>query len=207
MVTSVMRMAPLRFGPDDNGLEVSPKEFDRGDFEEGWRYELINGVLIVSPPAAEDERDPNGELDYWLRLYRDTHPNGSCLDATIAEQTLKTNGNRRRADRVIWIGLGRLPEPFETPTIVIEFVSKRKRDWERDYETKRDEYRAMGVKEYWVIDRFRRTLTVFYGTGRADKRLYRERQTYTTPLLPGFELPLARLLALADRWKKAKRKR
>ena len=207
MVTSVMRMAPLRFGPDDNGLEVSPKEFDRGDFEEGWRYELINGVLIVSPPAAEAERDPNGELDYWLRLYRDTHPNGSCLDATIAEQTLKTNGNRRRADRVIWIGLGRLPEPFEMPTIVVEFVSKRKRDWERDYETKRDEYRAMGVKEDWVIDRFRRTLTVFYVSGRVDKRVYRERQTYTTPLLPGFELPLARLLALADRWKKAKRKR
>jgi Uma2 family endonuclease len=207
MVTSVMRMAPLRFGPESNGLEISPREFDRADFEEGWRYELINGVLIVSPPAAEEERDPNGELDYGLRLYRDTHPNGSCLDATIAEQTLKTNGNRRRADRVLWIGLGRLPEPFETPTIVIEFVSQRKRDWERDYETKRDEYRAIGVKEYWVIDRFRRTLTVFFGTGRVDKRVYRERQTYTTPHLPGFELPLARLLALADRWKKAMRKR
>jgi hypothetical protein len=27
-----------------------------------------------------------------------------------------------------------------------------------------------------------------------------EKQVYGTPLLPGFELPLARLLAVADRW-------
>jgi Uma2 family endonuclease len=207
MVTSVMRMAPLRFGPESNGLEITPKEFDRADFEEGWRYELIHGVLVVSPIAPEEIRDADGELNYLLRTYRDVHPNGSCLDVTLFGQIVKTNGNRRRADRVIWIGLGRLPEPLERPTVVIEFVSERKRDWERDYEIKRDEYRAMGVKEYWVIDRFRRTLTAFYGTGRVDKRVYRERQTYSTPLLPGFELPLARLLALADRWKKAKRKR
>lgn len=29
-----------------------------------------------------------------------------------------------------------------------------------------------------------------------------EKQTYETPLLPGFELPPARLLTLADRWAK-----
>jgi hypothetical protein len=28
-----------------------------------------------------------------------------------------------------------------------------------------------------------------------------EHETYTTPLLPGFELPLARLFAAADDWK------
>lgn len=207
MVSSVMRKSPLRFGPESNGLEITPRGFDRVDYEEAWRYELVNGVLVVSPPPAEDERDPNEELGYWLRMYRDHDSRGSCLDATIAEQTLKTNGNRRRADRVIGVGLGRLPEPDEPPAIIIEFVSSRKRDWERDHETKRDEYPAIGVKEYWAIDRFRRAMTVFFGTGKVDKRVYRERQTYTTPLLPGFELPLARLLAIADRWKKAKRKR
>jgi hypothetical protein len=30
--------------------------------------------------------------------------------------------------------------------------------------------------------------------------LVEEQQTYTTPLLPGFELPLASLLTLMDRW-------
>ena len=38
-----------------------------------------------------------------------------------------------------------------------------------------------------------------YGSG-ARKRVVRANQVYTTPLLPGFELPLSRLLAIADRW-------
>ena len=33
-----------------------------------------------------------------------------------------------------------------------------------------------------------------------------EDQTYETPLLPGFVLPLKRLLASADRWAKRRRK-
>jgi Uma2 family endonuclease len=180
---------------------MAPREFDRADFAEGWRYELIHGVLIVTPPPLEEERDPNGELCYWLRAYRDTHPQGAALDGTLYEQTVKTRKNRRRADRVIWAGLGRPPRRGEAPTIVIEFVSEGKRDRERDYEEKRDEYLEIGVGEYWIIDRFKRLMTV-YGPGgkRPRRRLVREHQTYTTNLLPGFELPLGRLLAVADRW-------
>jgi Uma2 family endonuclease len=57
------------------------------------------------------------------------------------------------------------------------------------------------VREYWVIDRFQRTLTVFRKqAGKVKKQVISEKQTYATDLLPGFELPLAKLLALADRW-------
>jgi Uma2 family endonuclease len=74
---------------------------------------------------------------------------------------------------------------------------------DRDYVAKRAEYREIGVREYWVINRFRRTLTVFSFSGESDQeRVITEHQTYETTLLPGFELPLARLLTLADRWAK-----
>jgi Uma2 family endonuclease len=191
----------LHFGPESNGIQLTPAEFDEADFEDGWRYELINGVLIVTPIPLENEADPNEEMGYWLRYYRDTNPLGSTLDATLAERIVRTGQNRRRADRLIWAGLGRLPRPYETPTIIAEFVSAGRRNWIRDYETKRDEYLAIGVREYWVIDRFRHTLTVFrlWG-GRVRKRVYSEDETYKTALLPGFELPLARLFTLADRW-------
>ena len=57
------------------------------------------------------------------------------------------------------------------------------------------------VQEYWIIDRFQRTMTVYFQSGdKVKKKVVRENQTYTTDLLPGFELPLGRLLALADRW-------
>jgi Uma2 family endonuclease len=201
MATATLKRARWLFGPESTGIVMTPREFDRAEFVEGWRYELINGVLVVSSTPLRNERDPNGELEYLLRVYRDTHPQGAALDATLSEETVATGDNRRRADRVIWAGLGRLPTADDPPTIIAEFVSAGRRNWLRDYENKRDEYLAIGVKEYWVINRFDHTLTVFSRRGRkARKRVIRADQTYKTNLLPGFELPLARLFALADRW-------
>lgn len=191
----------LHLRPDSAGIRLTPREFDGADFEEGWRYELINGVLVVSPTPLELERDPNEELGHWLRLYQQTHPKGKCLDKTLPEHTVRTGKNRRRADRVIWIGLGRPPTKKDAPSVVGEFVSAGRRDRYRDYVEKRDEYLAIGVDEYWVFDRFQRTMTVFARRGaRISKRVFAETETYTTPLLPGFELPLRKLFALVDDW-------
>jgi Uma2 family endonuclease len=201
MATVAVRKKQRLFGPASAGTLMTPREFDRADFVEGYRYELVHGVLIVSPSPLENERDPNEELGYLLRVYRDSHAEGKALDATLSEHTIRTKANRRRADRVIWAGLGRLPRRKDTPTIVVEFISAGKKNRTRDYEEKRDEYLEMGVKEYWIFDRFRRTLTVYAAReGKVKKQVIREKQTYTTELLPGFELPLARLFALADRW-------
>jgi Uma2 family endonuclease len=197
----------LRLGPRSAGLLLTAAEFDRARFREGWRYELINEVLVVSPIPSRMVRDPNAQLGYWLRNYQEEHPQGSSLDATIYAETIETKQNRRHADRAIWAGLGRDPEEGETPTVVVEFVSAGKVNQERDYLAKRAEYREIGVREYWVIDRFRRTLTVFRFGGDSDQELViSEKENYETRLLPGFVLPLARLLTFADRWAK-KRKR
>ena len=196
----------LRLGPHSAGLLLTPAEFDRARFQECSRYELINGVLVVSPTPSRKERHPNEELGRWLWDYREEHDQGSSLDATMAEEMIETKQNRRRADRAIWAGLGRDPKEGETPTIVVEFVSSGKVNQDRDYVAKRAEYREIGVKEYWVIDRFRRTLTVYrFGAENDEVQVISEKQNYETPLLPGFVLPLVRLLSLADRWAKKKR--
>ena len=193
--------AVIRLGPEANGLRVSPRQYDRADFEPGWRYELINGVLIVSPPPLENERDPNEELGRFLRNHQEYHEQGHHLDSTLHEHEIIVGDDRRRADRAIWCGLGRLPHRGETPTIVVEFVSRGRRNWVRDYETKRDEYLSAGIREYWIINRFEGTLTVWVKTpGGRRKRVVREAQSYHTELLPGFELPLKRLLEFATRW-------
>ena len=196
------RSQPVFLSAASTGMLLSPEEFDRADGDDDWRYELINGVVVVSPIPSIGEADPNEELGYWLRNYAEDHPKGAALNATLSERYVFIGGDRRRADRVIWAGLGRLPRKRETPTVVAEFVSKRKRYQVRDYETKRDEYilRA-NVSEYWVIDRFRRIMTVFtLKAGKVHPRVLKENQVYKTSLLPGFELPLAKLLAKADRW-------
>ena len=195
-----LKAPPLCYGPGDNGILLSAREFDRADFEEGWRYELIQGVLIVTPIPLVNEGDPNEYLGYLLVKYEEEHPLGSSLNLTMQERTVYIGDNRRRADRVIWANLDRLPKMKETPTIVVEFVSGRKRDRIRDYQTKRVEYLKVGVKEYWVIDRFDQTMTVFSRQGRSRKLVVNATEVYCSDLLPGFELPLAKLLARANRW-------
>lgn len=201
MEASVFDADPVRrLGRDSTGSLMTVDEFHEiDDVEDGLRYELLQGVVIVSPAPSESERDLNEELGYLLRVYRDSHPLGWNLDATMSEQELDTFAGVRRADRAIWTGLGRLPTPREDfPSIVVECVSRLSRDRRRDYEQKLQEYATAGVREYWIIDRFRRTLTVCAGGQIA--RVVREAETYTSPLLPDFELPLAKLLTLADRW-------
>ena len=203
-VSQKTRVKP-HLGLGSAGKLMSVKEFDEFPnhrCDKRFRYELINGVLVVTPVADNGELDPNDELAYLLRGHQEFHPQGSALDLTLPEQTITTT-NRRRVDRAIWIGLGRLPEmEVDFPTIIIEIVSKRKRDQDRDYLVKRDEYLAAGAKEYWIIDRFSRTMTVYRPTleGGFTTQVVQEIEIYQIPLLPGFELPLARLLSRADRW-------
>jgi Uma2 family endonuclease len=193
----------IKLGRSSNGMLMTPEEFDTvTDYDDGYVYELIHGVLIVSPTPGEAERDSNGELGFLLRLYQQTHPEGAALDKTLPEQYIPLPDGRRRADRVVWTRLGRVPDPLvDIPAIVAEFGSKRKRDRVRDYQEKRLEYLALGVLEDWVIDRFARTMTVFKNIpGEPPEVVVKAEEIYRTSLLPGFELPLARLLNVADDW-------
>jgi len=200
-MASVAETAALSIDRHANGMLLSPWEFDRANFEEGWRYELVNGVLIVNPAPLRNERDPNEELGRLLRNYHEQHPQGSSLDATVPEETVTIGPHRRRVDRAIWAGLGRLPFRNEPPTIAVEFVSEGKSSRDRDHELKRDEYRAIEVKEYWIVDRFARQMTVYrYQRGKMTCKVVSGRQSYTSPLLPGFRLSIAKLLKYADRW-------
>ena len=204
------RRFATRLGLRSSGLLMTPDEFDRlpdSVFDRHWRYELINGVFIVTPPPGNGEIAPNEELGYLLRLHKEYHPQGSIIDEVLGEQTIYATPQRRRADRAIWTGLGRIPDvERDVPTIVVEFVSARKRDFVRDYETKRTEYLGIGVREYWIIDRFRRIMTVYRnGPDGVATLILKEADNYQTDLLPGFALPLARLLARADDWPPKKR--
>lgn len=202
------KVRQLRLGPRSAGMLLTAKEFDRASGQRGWRYELINGVLVVAPIPSRVERHLNEELGYRLWQYREDHPRGGSLDVTLPEEEIKSRQNRRRVDRAIWAGLGRLPEDVEMPVIAVELVSSGKVNQERDYIVKRAEYREAGVRQYWVVDRFRRTLTVYdFHSEKDEEQLIPEGKTFETPLLPGFVLDLKRLLALADRWAKQKPRR
>jgi len=183
------------------GLRMTPDEFDAiEDWDECYRYELINGVVVVTPIPRDAQADPNELLGFLLNQYRYTHPQGSVLSKTTAERYIRVESGRRIADRLIWIGFGQRPvSSFDTPTIAVEFVSAGKRNQHRDYEIKRREYLEAGVQEYWIFDRFARTLTIHRQSGTGPQAtVLRENETARTELLPGFELPVKSILDEAD---------
>ena len=191
--------APQRLDAHCAGVPMTPAEFDAADdYDENFRYELIRGILVVSPIPSRPHEKVIDRLGYRLQKYELEHPNGSAIDETLpGRYVLVPDGTRRLADRVVWCGLGReIDEATDVPTIAVEVVSPSRRDRVRDYEAKVEDYAAAGVTEYWTLDRQDPRLTVVTADG---ERVFAATDTYETPLLPGFSLPVGALFAPADR--------
>ncbi|HEX8407561.1 MAG TPA: Uma2 family endonuclease [Thermoanaerobaculia bacterium] len=77
------------------------------------------------------------------------------------------------------------------PDLIVEILSSN-----RDYDErlKYRTYERAGVAEYWIIDPFDDTVTIFRRAGTRFQRI-ETTDTLTTPLLPGFALSLRSLFA------------
>ena len=203
-MSTATELETITIGPEQNGICLSPDEFDAiSEYDDCFQYELIRGVLVVNPMPSPAERAANEELGCLFRKFRDLHPEGRFLNATLPGEYICLRGNRRRSARAVWVGLGRHPRPtVDLPSIVVDFVAQSRRHWRGEYAEKRDEFFDAGGSEYWLVDPFGRMMTVFHKAEAAlEQHIVREGEIYRTPLLPGFELDLSKLLAVADRWR------
>jgi Uma2 family endonuclease len=59
-----------------------------------------------------------------------------------------------------------------------------------------------GFSEYWLIDRFSRRMTIYSWHGRRWlRRIHGAGESYRTPILPGFVVPLPLLFARMDEFR------
>jgi Uma2 family endonuclease len=88
----------------------------------------------------------------------------------------------------------------ERADLVVEVVSSGKEAEERDYETKRREYAAYGISEYWIVDPKKEQITVLRLDGKryAEHGVFKRGARATSVLLKGFGV------AVADVFKAAK---
>jgi Uma2 family endonuclease len=85
------------------------------------------------------------------------------------------------------------------PTLAIEVVSAGSDANERDYGTKREEYLAYGLREYWVVDPHLRRITVLIRDGDAwDERAFVDGQVAEGLVLPGFAVPVSEIWAIME---------
>ncbi len=186
----------------DHGRPMTLEEFQTGEYEEGFQYELIDGRLYVSPrPNA-----PQGLVECWiygvLQRYAAAHPKVlnfvyNKARVFVPDRPGVTNPEPdvaayRHFPLDIPFRLVRWQDVF--PLLVVEILSPD--DPDKDLIRNVDLYfRIPTIREYWVIDARddadRPSLRVHQRYGRRWRVIdFAFGETYTTRLLPDFTLTI-----------------
>lgn len=121
------------------------EEFEALPPQEGINYELIDGILYMSPRPAVRHQLISGNLYYELRNVLAGKP---CQ--LIYEIDLVLEKNNLVPDLMIACGEGFSGKRHEKPPLIaIEILSPSSAS--RDCVVKLNKYRELGVTEYWVV--------------------------------------------------------
>ena len=184
---------------------VSTEAFTQDEFEE-WlaelpqedtnRYELLNGSLVMSPPATWPHANNGARIVRELGNCAAQNQSGEVFDSSAGYRL--PSGDTLEPD-VSFISTARLqsgPLPEQgkflaiVPDLVVEILSPATA--KRDRTEKKDIYERNGVDEYWLVDTDRRDVTLFclvngrYGT----PLLFRVGDMLTSVVLPQLQLPV-----------------
>jgi Uma2 family endonuclease len=131
--------------PDPSGYTVDDLHALPDD---GRRYELIDGSIIVSPSATPD----HNIIAMWIAtVLWDSLPNRRFMIGTDQSATIDEH-NEPRPDVVVARvrNLQRSPFPMEDAILAVEVVSPS--SGLRDRETKRALYAQAGIPSYWLVE-------------------------------------------------------
>ncbi len=158
--------------------------------ENGYRYEIIDGELIVTPAPARPHAALAVRLTLWLsQTLSKQHPDWCLITQPFSLETeTETTTYHCEPD------LGIFDQPLEAfisdeellPVVVIEIVSPG--NPENDYVRKVNAYAAIGIPEYWIVDSRHHTITFLALTTTGSQRHYAKIDT--SQLLPENELVL-----------------
>lgn len=195
-----MASLATRISPADHGRTMTLEEFRDADEEPGYRYELARGVLeVINVP-----NDPHGQivsnLYQALVIYKEAHPGLIQRIGGAGEFRLWLPGmasGRNPDAAVVLKGTPKDPRGRRPPSLAVEVVSVGGEA--RDYETKREEYLAYGLREYWIVDPQAVKVTVLLRDGTVWlERVFQGDQTIESLVLPGFQARVSDLWIDAD---------
>ena len=188
----------------DHGRPLTWDEYVSADAEEGYRYELIEGRVFVSPPPNPFHEDCVKWLERLLDAYAKDRPDVLRLIRTrscvFLPDATEEDISAPEPDLACY---AEFAAPFTpaaewrdySPVLVVEVISPDTA--QKDLVRNRRLYlQVSGIKEYWIIDPREGveglTLLVYRRRGRRWEacRTVAPGETYTTPLLPGFSLML-----------------
>jgi Uma2 family endonuclease len=199
----MIRAVTKKLGPEDHGRRMSLKEFEPAEVQEGYQYELGRGVVVVSDvPKIVHLRQVSATRKQFL-AYDLAHPGviNEIASGHECKILLFDLESERHPDLAIYLTAppkGKNLWADWIPAIVIEVVSLSSEI--RDYEEKREEYFAIGIKEYWIADADKgEVLVLRRGRGKWVPRTMKAGDIYETKLLPGFRFDCQKVFEAAEK--------
>jgi len=165
--------------------------------DDGKRHELIDGEHYVTASPTMRHQQISMNLTLMIGSWLEAHPQGRLFYAPfdvvfskfdVVEPDVLYVSNERS-------NVLTAPNVQGAPDLVIEIGSPSTR--QRDETIKRRLYERSNVVEYWIVDPDIEVVRVYRRSGDSFARpseLSREADdVLTTDLMPGLELPLARI--------------
>lgn len=172
------------------------------------RYEFDDGTLVEMPPAIRLHRKIAQFLEECFRQeIQRLQKQWDTGRTDVGVKTQKQNGKItvRYPDLMVFEASGLDTSEVDildfAPELAIEIVSTGARNRKRDYEEKRYEYGARGIKEYWIIDPEHQKVTVLLWDEEAafyEQQEYRRDQLIPCKAFPDLELNVAQVLARGE---------
>ncbi len=136
--------------------KISLAEFNNLETKDENKYELIDGIVLMSPRPNIKHQEIMGNLHYELRNFLKGKP---CKVFTEIE--LQFENNVLIPDISLICGLENtdIQRYKKAPEIVIEILSNSSRY--TDTFTKLYKYELLGVKEYWIANPDTEIITIY----------------------------------------------
>jgi len=160
---------------------VTMAEFEAMEKQEHLTYELIDGVVLMSPRPNTRHSELASRLTVKFMQY---FQNESCF--VFFERELHYNDTVLIPDLSFFC-----KNNTEIPLLVIEILSPSTRN--RDLIQKPYHYQKMGILEYWIIDPEEETLMVFHLAEKSTITTYRKGQTVQSIVKPEIQISLDEL--------------
>lgn len=166
--------------------------------DDGKRYEIIDGELFVNASPVPRHQDIVGNIYFALRNWMREHGGKvymSPLDVVFDEyNVVEPDVIVINPTRVAILGEKNVQG---APNLLVEVLSDGTR--RRDEIHKRKLYERGGVDEYWIVDGELELVKIYRRTASAFERVAEleneNDDAITSPLLPGFTLPLRDVFA------------
>ena len=134
--------------------------------DDGQRYELVDGIVHVTPAPGLAHQLIAGHLHYLLKLYLSGSTVGRPLISPSDVWRADRTRNRVQPDVfVVRLVDSKLPRyPFAMADLLLAVEVSSPNDPAYDYQTKRALYAANGIPEYWVLNGEAKNLSRWRGS-------------------------------------------